>query len=300
MSLEGGTFYNIVMLTLSIIALVFNSLDFLVNFSNKLYKQSLYNCLKLYSNVCAIILSIRNIVVSFANLCILNDDWFFTSKDVCLGRAITDNIIVTLYQVAFVFEIIVFGLSVVHPVFFMKHIDNKTSKICIGFFIIFISIFIGCMMLIGRGNLPQYLGFCVIYNNWTLNFQEAHSSFTLAALILVIIIYIRTARQIGRMSSEEKFKKNLCSFMCWSMFFFMIFGILPNTLLVVSFFMNFDCNFRNVCLDTFYLTICISLIVPFPFALWKNKLIRKHFLELPFVPKVIYRTSITKTSNIIT
>uniref|UniRef100_A0A0K0ETA7 G_PROTEIN_RECEP_F1_2 domain-containing protein n=1 Tax=Strongyloides stercoralis TaxID=6248 RepID=A0A0K0ETA7_STRER len=300
MSLESSELYNIIMFILGIFALILNTLDIVINISNCLYKQSLHNFVRLYSTIFSTILAIRNIVVSCANLCVFNGDWFFTSTDICLVRSIIDIIIFTSFEMAYVTEIVIFSISVVYPVFFMKNMDNIKTKIFSGLLVLTISIFSGLMLLVGRTDLSRQNTFCIIYINWTEPFQITHSFLTLLSLILAIVIYIRTKYEINKMSSEDKLRKNICDFMCWSMLFFMGFGMLPNILLVVSYFMAFDCNFKNICLDVVYLTISISLIVPFPFALWKNKLIRRHFLELPFVPKNIYERLTSKVSSITT
>uniref|UniRef100_A0A0K0EW84 G_PROTEIN_RECEP_F1_2 domain-containing protein n=1 Tax=Strongyloides venezuelensis TaxID=75913 RepID=A0A0K0EW84_STRVS len=298
MSLEGSSLYNIIMFILGIIALIFNTMEMIININNSLYKQSLHNCIRLYCNFAGAILAIRNFVFSALNLCLFGSNWFFTSEQVCLGRAILDVVVVYLFQCAFIAEIITFAISIVYPIFFMRHVDNTYVKIGLGCGILFLSFLSVSMMFIGRGRLPEYLGFCVIYNNWTPTFQGLHSFLTVFIMIMVVATYFKTKSHIGHMSSEEKLRKNICSFMCWSMLFFLVFCLLPNLLLVVSFFMNLDCNFKNVSLDAFYLTVCISLIVPFPFALWKNKLIRKHFLELSCIPHIVNRVSNTKTTSL--
>uniref|UniRef100_A0A0N5CGB0 G_PROTEIN_RECEP_F1_2 domain-containing protein n=1 Tax=Strongyloides papillosus TaxID=174720 RepID=A0A0N5CGB0_STREA len=300
MSLESSSFYNIIMFIFGVIALIFNTLEIIVNINNGLYKQSLYNCIRLYSNFAGVILAVRNFAFSAINLCYFDSNWFFTSENVCLGRSIIDVTIVNLFQGAYAVEIVTFAISIVYPIFFMRHVDNKHVKISLGFGILSISFLAACMMLIGRGRTQPYPGFCVIYNNWTPVFQDFHCFLTAVIMIVVIATFFKTRSHIRHMSSEEKFRRNICSFMCWSMLFFLIFGVLPNALLVVSFFMNLECNFKNVCLDAFYLTVCISIILPFPFALWKNKLIRRHFLELPCVPHVVNKVTTTKTTSLAT
>uniref|UniRef100_A0A0N4ZPX5 G_PROTEIN_RECEP_F1_2 domain-containing protein n=1 Tax=Parastrongyloides trichosuri TaxID=131310 RepID=A0A0N4ZPX5_PARTI len=291
-SLEAIGAYNITMFFLGFISIFFNGMEIYINISNKLYKISLYNCLRLYSNLGGAILAIRNILMSLINFSPLGNSPIMFSKNVCIIRGAVDIFIVHLFQLSYTLECVIFAISIIFPIFYMIYLDKVIIKKIIGISIVALSILPGSLLYVKDRSVPKALPRCIVYEIWTMSYHIYHSVFTSIATILLLMVFATTTWSMNKMhKKDEGTKKNVCSFIRWTLVFFLAFWSAPNIFMIVCKFYDLERDVRKSFLDLFYISVTISLIIPFPFALWKNKLVKKHFLEITFVTRVISKKS---------
>uniref|UniRef100_A0A0K0ETA8 7TM GPCR serpentine receptor class x (Srx) domain-containing protein n=1 Tax=Strongyloides stercoralis TaxID=6248 RepID=A0A0K0ETA8_STRER len=130
-SFEAIGVYNITMFFLGSISFIFNSMECYINIKNKLYNQSLYNCLRLYSNCGGAILGGRHILMSLINFSPIGNHPLMFSKEVCKYRGIFDMIVVHVFQISYCLECFIFSISILFPLFYMICIFNYSWTIII-------------------------------------------------------------------------------------------------------------------------------------------------------------------------
>uniref|UniRef100_A0A0K0EW85 G_PROTEIN_RECEP_F1_2 domain-containing protein n=1 Tax=Strongyloides venezuelensis TaxID=75913 RepID=A0A0K0EW85_STRVS len=297
-SLEAIGIYNITMFVLGTISIVFNTTECYINIKHKLYNQSLYNCLRLYSNIGNSVLSGRHIVMSLINFSPLGNHPLMFSKEVCKYRGILDIFFVHLFQISYSLECFIFTVSIVFPLFYMIYLDRGIVKKCVGIYILIASIVPSTLLLKKDRSIPKALPRCIVYEIWTIYYHYYHWASTTIITILLIIAFLITTISMNKLGKKNKkddeVRRNVCSFIRWTLLFFLCFWSGPNFFMVITKLFDLERELRKTFLDLFYVSVTVSQIIPFPFALWKNKIIKKYFLEINIIRKLTSRTSMTK------
>ncbi|CEF62219.1 Hypothetical protein SRAE_1000049200 [Strongyloides ratti] len=295
-SLEAIGAYNITMFFLGSISFIFNSMECYINIKNKLYNQSLYNCLRLYSNFGGLILGGRHILMSLINFSPLGNHPLMFSKEVCKYRGIFDIFVVHLFQVSYCLECFIFAISIIFPLFYMIYLDRIIIKKLIAIYIVISSTLPGTLLLTKDPSIPKALPRCIVYEIWTRAFHYYHWIFTTLMTLTLFIIFFVTTISMNKLTKkrDEEARRNVCSFIRWTLVFFLFFWSGPNFFMIITKFFDLEREIRKTFLDLFYISVTVSQIIPFPFAIWKNKIIKKHFFELNFVRKMTSQRSLTK------
>ncbi|CEF62216.1 GPCR, rhodopsin-like, 7TM domain and 7TM GPCR, olfactory receptor/chemoreceptor Srsx family-containing protein [Strongyloides ratti] len=310
--LELSGIYNIFLIVFGIIGLIFNLLETLINIKNKLFIQSLYNCTRLYNNLAGIILcknnnikkisnififiALRHIFIGIVNFHVFRNNIQFYNNEICTIRGMIDMFTIHLFQISYVFQCLSFIISLVYPIQYMIKLNNGLIKIVILIIIIIWSFFPLTMLSIKifTGYFPIL---CTNFDTWTSPFKIYYLNFTSFLIIFLFFVYVFTLWNIYGMKTKDEIKNSLNSFIAWIVIIFIVFWAIPNVIMIIFVYLDFENNIRAILLDIFYLSTLISVIIQFPFSLWKNKIIRKHFFEINFISYLIPSQTLSKFKN---
>uniref|UniRef100_A0A0K0ETB0 G-protein coupled receptors family 1 profile domain-containing protein n=1 Tax=Strongyloides stercoralis TaxID=6248 RepID=A0A0K0ETB0_STRER len=311
--LEISGIYNVLLIIFGIIGVTFNLFESLINIRNKLFIQSLYNCTHLYNNIAGIILcrnkkikivtlkfflALRHISIGIVNFYIFRNNPDFYDNEKCTIRGMIDMFTIHLFQVSYIFQCLSFATSLIYPIQYMMKLNNGFIKVAILFIIIIWSILPLTML-----SIKVYYGFgffiviCTNFDTWTFPFKIYYLNFTIILIIFLLYIFILTLWNIYGLKSKDEVKKNLNSFMLWTVTIFIIFWAIPNTFMIIFVYLDFKNNIRGILLDIFYLLTAISVTISFPFSIWKNKIVRKHFFEIKLISYLTPRQTFLKISS---
>uniref|UniRef100_A0A0K0EW88 G_PROTEIN_RECEP_F1_2 domain-containing protein n=1 Tax=Strongyloides venezuelensis TaxID=75913 RepID=A0A0K0EW88_STRVS len=295
-SLEVSGFYNLLLLLLGSIGVIFNSIESFINIRNKLFTESLYNSTRLFNNLSGIILSFRHILIGALNFKVFRNDWGFYDIDICTKRGMIDMFTIHLFQVSFIFQCLSFLVSLIHPIYYMMKLNTILIKVTMLLSIIFLS-FLPLTMLSMKDLPTLFSNPCTNFSTWTYHFKIYHLVFTIFLIQLLSTIFVMTLWNIYGMKTKDEVKKNLNSFIAWTIAIFLLFWALPDILMIIFVYSDFESNNRAIFVDLFYLLTAISVTIQLPFSLWKNKIIRRHFFEFRIIAYITPRNTLLRISS---